>query len=201
MTFVTVAVVAAVGITMLPRTWGWVLVGASTLVVQPVLGVAVVALGVAGYRVRNIVRERHSAAATLDDEQLLVDLVGLGVIAGLSFDQASLQAAGHVRGPVGERVARAVRRSRAGLAPDIDPGSVAAMFAAAQRTTDSGAPLATTLIDMARDRREEASSRENERLEKLPVKLLFPLALLILPGFVLVAVVPTVVSGLSRLGL
>jgi hypothetical protein len=34
----------------------------------------------------------------------------------------------------------------------------------------------------------------------LPVKLLFPLALLILPGFLLLTVGPALLTGLNRLG-
>jgi hypothetical protein len=39
-----------------------------------------------------------------------------------------------------------------------------------------------------------------ERARRLPVRLLLPLALLILPGFVLLAVGPAVLQGLARLG-
>ena len=201
MILMTGAVLAAVGATMIPRKHGLALVGVAALLIQPILGLAFVALGVVGSRGRRLLDKTRAAGDVRHDEQLLVDLVALGVTAGLSFEQASTIAAGHVRGTVGRDVARAVRRSHSGLTPAAEPGSVSAMFAAAKRTAESGAPLATTLVDMARHRREEASALEHERLERLPVKLLFPLAFLILPGFVLVAVVPTVVSGLGRLGL
>jgi pilus assembly protein TadC len=61
-------------------------------------------------------------------------------------------------------------------------------------------PLAGTLNAVAADRRRAAAAASRERLAKLPVKMLFPLAFLILPGFVLLTVVPPLMSGLSRLG-
>jgi pilus assembly protein TadC len=62
-------------------------------------------------------------------------------------------------------------------------------------------PLAGQLNAMALDRRRAAAAASRERLARLPVKMLFPLAFLILPGFVLLTVVPPLMSGLSKLSL
>jgi pilus assembly protein TadC len=74
------------------------------------------------------------------------------------------------------------------------------MFGAADASESTGMPLAATLTALASDRRRVAAAASRERLAKLPVKMLFPLAFLILPGFVLLTVIPPLISGLSKLG-
>ena len=56
-------------------------------------------------------------------------------------------------------------------------------------------------MELAREVRADEAAAEREKIERLPVKLLFPLAFLILPGFILVAVVPSIISGISELSL
>ena len=73
------------------------------------------------------------------------------------------------------------------------------MMSEADRSATTGAPLAVSLEAIAATMRSERASASRERMARLPIKLLFPLALLTLPGFVLMAVGPAVVSGLSRL--
>ena len=65
----------------------------------------------------------------------------------------------------------------------------------------TGSALHPSLLSVSRSLRRERTERERERLARLPVKLLFPLSLLILPGFVLLVVGPSIVSGLSRVSL
>jgi tight adherence protein C len=75
------------------------------------------------------------------------------------------------------------------------------MLAEQERSSRTGAPLVRSLDVLASSLRQERTRDARERLAKLPIKLLFPLALLILPGFVLMTVGPAVLSGLSRIGL
>jgi pilus assembly protein TadC len=75
------------------------------------------------------------------------------------------------------------------------------MFFLAQASASSGAPLADELRRLSDHYRSLELTAERERLERLPVKMLFPLAFLILPGFLLVAVVPAVAGGLAKLTL
>jgi tight adherence protein C len=63
-----------------------------------------------------------------------------------------------------------------------------------------GVPVAVRLRDLAREVRAERRSRREERARRAPVAMLFPLVFLILPAFVLAAVVPAVlvaVRGVS----
>ncbi len=63
----------------------------------------------------------------------------------------------------------------------------------------SGAPALPALqahLDAATHRRHHA---EIEAVRRLPIRLLVPLTLLVLPGFVLMTVAPVVVDSLARL--
>jgi pilus assembly protein TadC len=75
------------------------------------------------------------------------------------------------------------------------------MLRLAHASESSGAKVADQLVSLAENELSLDEASTNERLARLPIKMLFPLALLILPGFLLVTVAPAVVSGISKLGL
>ena len=75
------------------------------------------------------------------------------------------------------------------------------MESEAQRSAITGSPLGPGLDGLARAIRRDRAADEAARLARLPVKLVFPLALLVLPGFVLMTVGPAVLGGLARLDL
>lgn len=64
----------------------------------------------------------------------------------------------------------------------------------------SGASIADGLRRLAGDHRELARRAAEERARRLPVLMLLPLAVCILPAFILVAVVPVAVSGAGSVG-
>jgi len=197
---VLAAVLAAMSVVLLPSREATVLGATSAVLVNPVLGIMLVSGGFIYFRVSGMARQRRSKRAQGLDQHLAVDLAALGVTSGLSFDQAALAAGDRIGGVVADSITRTVRRAQSGLRRDLEDGPVSDMFAAAGRSSASGAPMSAVLADLARHGRQDLAAQAQERIEKLPVKLLFPLAFLILPGFVLVAVVPAVVSGLSKLG-
>lgn len=194
------AVLAAMGVALLPSRSAMILIAAAAVLMHAPLGVLLIGSAFLFYRVKVIAEQRRSRRVRMADEHLAVDLAALGVTSGLSFDQAALASGDRVGGVVADTIARAVRRVQSSLRPDVESGPLCDMFDAADKSSASGAPMSVALADLARHGRQDLAALEQERIEKLPVKLLFPLAFLILPGFVLVAVVPAVVSGLSRLG-
>ncbi|MFV1999761.1 MAG: type II secretion system F family protein [Acidimicrobiia bacterium] len=195
------AALASLAVVAVSKRAGLLLGALSAVFVHPALGLALAGFVFVIYRGKAILKQRRSKRALIEDEHLAVDLAALGVTAGLSFDQAAVVAGDRVGGLVATNVRKAVRRAQSGLPREIHDGPVSVMFSSADRSSHSGAPISVALADLARHGREDLAAEEQERLEKLPVKLLFPLAFLILPGFVLVAVVPAVVSGLGKLGL
>lgn len=71
----------------------------------------------------------------------------------------------------------------------------------ARRALSTGAPLIPAVSGHAARLRDEERSRQLSAARRLPVKLLFPLALLILPGFLVLTIGPAVLGSLERLGL
>ncbi len=144
---------------------------------------------------------RRRTASSNVDEAEVVDLIAMGLEGGLGYSQAARFAAarsgGSVRTGIGIRLRRfLVGDHRVGE----DPSLLDEAFAVAGRSEATGAAVGPALASLTEARRRERSAIERARIARLPVKLLFPLALLILPGFILLAVGPTVISGLARLG-
>lgn len=141
-------------------------------------------------------RARHEACFEASE------LVALGLAGGLSVAAAHQVALEHAAveavGPL-EQLVGSIRSSgtRAALAGDAGPMMAASRVLAAAAV--SGAPALPALEGHLEA---EAHRRHAERVEaarRLPVRLLLPLTLLVLPGFVLLTVGPTVVGSLARL--
>jgi tight adherence protein C len=67
---------------------------------------------------------------------------------------------------------------------------------AMSRTESLGTPLAESLRRRADEVREARRAHAAERARKAPVKMLFPLVFMILPAFLLLTVVPVLLSTL-----
>ncbi len=194
---VAIGIVAVRGVPEPGGAWvvGPMVVGAALMIV----GTAVVLLG--ARRVSTVVMATGADGA----QATAISSTALGVGAGLSFVQAASLAADHADPEVAARIRRSLRRAFAsgsldGAAGDVkDP--IGRMFRVASHAEETGAPLRTALDALVREVQSERDTNTEERLARLPVKLVIPLALMILPGFVLLAVGPAVVGGLSRLSM
>ncbi|GMQ86616.1 MAG: hypothetical protein BMS9Abin07_2202 [Acidimicrobiia bacterium] len=130
-----------------------------------------------------------------DDDVLLAELTALGLSAGLSFS-ASLEAAAHHVSESGrDQVLRALRMPEG----RGETGPASGLFALADRALVTGAPLMASVDGYALSLRRDRRAAAIQRVRRLPVKLLFPLALLILPGFLLLTIGPALLAGLERL--
>ncbi len=200
---ITVVTIAALGYLLVPSRWTLAIwsIGAAAVIIHPLLAVVLIASGIALRRVHLIRTARSAHTITGNDSVLAVELVGLGVVSGLPFRNAAGLTALQLGGPVASEINRALRSVSAGQPPSIEIPDIQALFSASDASENSGMPLAGIITAMAADRRRAAAAVSRERLAKLPVKMLFPLAFLILPGFVLLTVVPPLISGLSNLGM
>lgn len=148
-----------------------------------------------------LARVRRRTASSDVDEADVIDLIVLGLEGGLGFPQAARFAAARSGGSAHTGIGIRLRRFLIGdHRIGEDPSLLDEAFAVAGRSEATGAAVGPALASLSEARRREGSAIERARLARLPVKLLFPLSLLILPGFVLLAVGPTVISGLARLG-
>ena len=175
----------------------WAGVGAVLVLVNPALGmlapIVVLAVGMAA---------RRESAGRGSGVLLLADQVVLGLRAGLTLEGALREAgtdldpamAGEVRG-----VLRAARHRGLRLALAGASGRGERLFRITADAVQTGAPLAPAVEALADELRHEDHARRMAAARRLPVRMLLPLALLILPGFVLVVIGPALLGSLARL--
>lgn len=163
-------------------------------VFAPVLGIGL-SFGLA---VWIAMKRRPRSSGFNDDEAMLAELTALGLSAGLTFTAAAGAAAESVPGEASTQLRQAIR-SGAGLDTDTVDGH--SLMAVVHRALMTGAPLQPAVSGYATTLRNEERSRELTAARRLPVKLLFPLALLILPGFLILTIGPAVLGSLERLGI
>jgi tight adherence protein C len=178
--------------------------GIAVALIPPAGAVGVVfALAVGLWAWRDRMRaDRERISVPPGDVLLLTELTGLGLSAGLAFP-GSVEAAARNVGPVlASQVRATLRRSARGAAVSFEAaaGDAEILFRLAGRAADTGAPLLPAVNAYAAELRAEERAGSLAAARRLPVRLLFPLTLLILPGFLILTVGPTVLSGLRRLG-
>ncbi|PZS32171.1 MAG: secretion system protein TadC [Pseudonocardiales bacterium] len=132
-----------------------------------------------------------------------LDLLTISVEAGLAFDSALSQVARNTEGPLAEEFQRVLQEMQIGV------GRPAAMRALAERTDQPelrgfvsamvqadtfGIPIANVLRIQASEMRLKRSQRAEEKAQKVPVKILFPLIFCILPALFVVVIGPAAIS-------
>lgn len=128
-----------------------------------------------------------------------IDLLTISVEAGLGFDAAVSRVAKNTEGPLAQEFARLLQEMQLGL------GRSEAMRAMGDRTTLSdlrsfclamvqadslGIPIARVLRIQAKEMRVKRRQRAEEKAQKVPVKILFPLIFFILPCLFIVIIGP-----------
>ena len=172
--------------------------------VAPPLGIGLMALGGLLVLTRRLDARRRSERGAGDDVLILAELTALGLSAGLTAGQALEAARSYVdeslAGEIGEVLRSATRRGLAAALADA-PGRSRRLGLILSRAVATGAPLVGAVEGFVADQRAEARAAQLEEARRLPVRLMVPLALLVLPGFVLLTVGPTVLAALDRLAL
>jgi tight adherence protein C len=147
-------------------------------------------------------RRERSKALHADVPQLL-DLLAAGSTAGLSAEASFRQAVSCLHGPLGEDLGEVMRSVdlgvpwREALAEHVkrtgDP-DLARTVAVLARTEALGVPLRDATRELAATVRDARRAATLERARTAPVKMLFPLVFLILPAFLLLTVVPVLIT-------
>jgi tight adherence protein C len=149
-------------------------------------------------------RERRRRARAFHDEiPQFLDLLAAGSTAGLSAEVSFRQAAGCLRGPLGAElgdVMRSVdlgvswREALAGYVQATGDADLARMASVLARTETLGVSLRDATRELAATVREARRATTLERARTAPVRMLFPLVFLILPAFLLLTVVPVLIT-------
>jgi len=149
-------------------------------------------------------RARRSRARSVDREvPQLLDLLAAGSTAGLSAELSLRRASEALRGPLGEDVRRIGNMTELGARwpEELETYATAAgstdlrrTVAVLERTERLGASLADATRELAASVRHARRAATLERARTAPVKMLFPLVFLILPAFLLLTVVPVLLT-------
>ena len=159
----------------------------------------------ASFRVRMGLLGRAGAAVGSGEVADMIDIVGLGLSAGLSFDAAlSLYCDGRP-GVLAGRLERALLSWQSGIASreeelgatarDLGARALEVFAAAVSQALELGAPLAEALAAQGVEIRAQHRAEVEREIERAPVKLLIPTATLILPALLLSILGPLLAAG------
>ena len=175
-----------------------------SLLVSPVLGLA--AFRALDIRLGRAVKLRRVRA---DRElPLFLDLLAASASAGLTGQLAVRRATEATEGPLAEKLSATLRRVDLGgrwrdeltaAAEQLDLPDLRRAAAVLTRSESVGSSLAEAVSELARESRETRRALVAERARKAPVKMLFPLVFLVLPAFLLLTVVPVLVTTLQSI--
>ncbi|MEO8293588.1 MAG: type II secretion system F family protein [Actinomycetota bacterium] len=138
----------------------------------------------------------------------LLDLLAAASSAGLSASLSLRRAAGALEGPLAEELGSVFRAVDLGGRWREELGVTAERLAlpdlrrtvtALTRTETLGSSLATSMQELAERVRASRRAAVTERARTAPVKMLFPLVFLVLPAFLLLTVVPVLLSTLQSI--
>ena len=150
-------------------------------------------------------RAASSRADRIDAElPNFVDQLAIAIEAGMSFDAALNHLIEAHDGPLGEEIGRILTELRIGesrpaalrsFTDRIGTESAIAFANAVLASDDLGSPLAGILRAQAGDLRHRRQMHAEERAQKAPVKMLFPIAIFILPVMFVVILAPAFLGG------
>jgi tight adherence protein C len=138
----------------------------------------------------------------------LVDLLVTSVEAGVAFGGGLQLASRSIVGPLGQELRLVLREQSLGLTPEealrnlslrVDSPAARAFTQALVQGESLGVSIGTILRDLAIDMRKRRRQAAEERAQKTPTKILFPLIALILPALFITALGPVVMEALRFL--
>ena len=154
-------------------------------------------------------RATNRLAAVDREVPELVDLLVTTVEAGVGFAAALQLAARSIRGPLGDELRLSLHEQSMGLTTDealrnlaarVDSPAIRAFIQALLQGEALGVSIGKVLRDLAVDMRKRRRQAAEERAQKAPTKILFPLVLLILPAMFIVTLGPVAVTIIRVLG-
>lgn len=131
-----------------------------------------------------------------------LDLLSITVEAGLGFDAAVYRVSREVGGPLGAELHRVVREMQLGrartdafrnLADRSEVSELRSFVVSMVQADIFGLSVARTLAVQAQEMRTKRRQRAEERAQKIPVKIVFPLLFCIFPALFVVLVGPAAI--------
>jgi tight adherence protein C len=138
----------------------------------------------------------------------LVDLLVTTVEGGVGFSAGLQLASRSIEGPLGQELRLSLHEQSLGLTPEealrnlslrVDSPATRAFTQALVQGESLGVSIGTILRDLAVDMRKRRRQSAEERAQKTPTKILFPLIALILPAMFIITLGPVMMEALGFL--
>ena len=156
-------------------------------------------------RIKGVLATGDAASVSLGEVSEMIDVVRLGLSAGLSFDAALEIFCANRRSMLAVRLERACMAWQVGVgtredelmaaARDLDVRALETFAITVGQALALGAPLAETLAAQSREIRAAHRAAVEREIERAPVKLLVPTGTLILPALLLSILGPLLGAG------
>ena len=206
-TFLGYRILAA---TFLPLFWLLLLTNGGAFGVKALLIICMVA-ALAWILPKFVLERRATKRLHQVDREMpeLVDLLVTTVEAGVGFASALQLVARRVEGPLGQELRLALQEQNMGMTIEdalehmldrIDSASVRAFVQAILQGQKLGVSIGKILRDLAVDMRKIRRQAAEERAQKAPTKILFPLVILILPALLIVSLGGPLIGVVRGLG-
>lgn len=193
-----------------PTVWLWLSSTAGYPALLAVTG-AFLGLLIGWTAPMSIVRRRTRARVEKIDYELpnLIDLLVVTVEAGLGFTGSLQLAAERFTGPLGEELRLTLQEQNMGLSTNealrnlldrCDTPLMRSFVRSVLQGETLGVSIGQIMRDLAVDMRKRRRQAAEERAQKAPIKLLFPLVFLIFPAMFVVLLGPAVSYFLEAFG-
>lgn len=188
------------------------LLGSLSLLGPPPLNLLAPVFALLGFRTPDLLLAREARRRTSRAERELpgfLDLLSIATSAGLPPQLAIREAVVGARGPLGHELRAALRAVDLGGRWRLELAAAAERLALPDlrrtvsllaRSESLGSALQDEMARLAIDVRASRRADATERARIAPVKMLFPLVFLILPAFLLLTVVPVLLTTVRSIG-
>jgi tight adherence protein C len=139
----------------------------------------------------------------------LIDRLVVTLEAGIGFNAALQRSGQRMQGPLGDELRLTLHEHELGLTMQgalanllhrCDVPSIRAFVRAVAQSEQLGISIGRVMRDLASDIRMRRRQLIEERAQKAPIKMLFPLAFLVLPALLLVVLFPGVYNMVQTFG-